>query len=92
MSYLTLGELFDIDPSHRLVQEAPAHADAGLPYTNSYFREIDDDGKLVFRYRLWKAFEGHVYGAERLDPAGNVLERLVGTDRHPHHQGSQEVA
>jgi len=92
MANPTLDGMFEIEPAHRLIKEAPAVADADLPYSSAYYREIDDDGRLIFRFRLWQAFEGHVYGGERLDPAGNILERLVRTDRRAHRHFPEEVA
>ncbi len=92
MANPALDEMFAIEPEHRLIKEAPPVAAADLPYSDAYYREIDDDGRLVFRYRLWQAFEGHVYGGERLDPAGNILERLVRTDRRAHRQFPEQVA
>lgn len=82
MMATTLSTLFTIEAGHRLFEEASPRAGQGLPYTSAYFREVDETGQTVFRYRLWFAFEGHVFGAERLDLEGNVLERRVDSDRH----------
>lgn len=78
-----LDVLFAIEPGHRLVEDPPLAQRGDIPYRSFYFSELDTTGQPVFRYRLWFAFDGHVFGAEKLDPEGNVLDRRVDSDRHP---------